>query len=109
MSPASLSLARAILEALTYSDIFDYPLRFDELHRYLPARANADELSAALDSLRGQVEQQDGFYFLANRNEIVDIRKEREAHSRKLLPIALRYGRILGALPFIRMVGSKHN
>ena len=104
MPSASISPARAVLEALTYSDIFDYPLRFDELHRYLPIRADADELSVTLDSMREQVEHQDGFYFLTGRNEIVEIRKQREAHSRKLLPIALRYGRILGALPFIRMV-----
>ena len=102
MPSASLSLA--ILEALTYSDIFAYPLRFDELHRYLPIRANAEELSVALDSMRGQVEQQDGFHFLAGRDEIVDTRKARETRSRKLLPIALRYGRILGSLPFVRMV-----
>lgn len=104
MPSASLSLARAILEALAYSDIFDHPLRFDELRRYLPVHAEVDELSAVLVSVRGQVEQQDGFYYLSGRDEIVDIRKEREARSRKLLPIALRYGRILGSLPFVRMV-----
>ena len=104
MSSASISLAHAILQALTYSDIFDYPLRFDELHRYIPLRADADELSVTLDSMREQVEYQNEFYFLAGRDEIVDIRKEREARSRKLFPIALRYGKILGALPFIRMV-----
>ena len=104
MSSASISLAHAILQALTYSDIFDYPLRFDELHRYIPLRADADELSVTLDSMREQVEYQNEFYFLAGRDEIVDIRKERETRSRKLLPIAIRYGKILGALPFIRMV-----
>ena len=104
MPSASISLARAILEALTYSDIFDYPLRFDELHRYLPVRADVGELSVTLDSMREQVEYQDEFYFLTGRNEIVESRKQREARSRKLLPIALRYGRILGSLPFIRMV-----
>ncbi|HQV94278.1 MAG TPA: hypothetical protein PLA27_04405 [Anaerolineales bacterium] len=104
MSSASISLAHAILQALTYSDIFDYPLRFDELHRYIPLRADADELSVTLDSMREQVEYQNEFYFLAGRDEIVDIRKEREARSRKLFPIAIRYGKILGALPFIRMV-----
>lgn len=104
MPSASISLARAILEALTYSDIFDYPLRFDELHRYLPVRADAEELSVTVDSMREQVEYQDGFYFLTGRDEIVEIRKQRGTRSRKLLPIALRYGRILGSLPFIRMV-----
>ena len=101
---SSASISRAILEALAYSDIFDYPLRLDELHRYLPIRAEADELKTELISLNEQVNYHDGFYFLAGRDEIVDIRKDREARSKKLLPIALRYGRILGALPFVRMV-----
>ncbi len=104
MSSALISLERAILEALTYSDIFEYPLTLDELHRYLPARAQADELAVALVSLNGQVKQRNEFYFLAGRDEIVEIRKRREARSQKLVSIALRYGRILGALPFIRMV-----
>lgn len=96
-------LERAILETLAYSDIFDYPLRLDELHRYLPARAEIDELSKALISLRGQVEKKRDFYFLADRREIVEIRRAREARSKQLLPIALKYGRLLGALPFVRM------
>ncbi len=104
MPSASTSLERAILEALTYSDIFDYPLRFDELHRYLPVRAQAHELEIALSSLNGHVNHHGEFYFLAGRDEITEIRKQREARSRKLLPIALRHGQILGALPFIRMV-----
>lgn len=96
-------LERAVLEALAYSDVFDYPLRLDELHRYLPVRAEIDELSKALISLRGQVEKKNDFYFLANRREIVEIRRAREARSKQLLPIALKYGRVLGALPFVRM------
>ncbi len=101
---SSASLSRAALEALAYSDIFDHPLRFDELHRYLPIRADANELKIALDSFNEQIKFRDGFYFLVGRDEIVDIRKEREARSKKLLPIALQYGRILGSLPFVRMV-----
>jgi hypothetical protein len=104
MSSASLPLERAILEALTYSDIFDHPLRLDELHRYLPASAEAEDLSIALASLNGQVGKRADYFFLAGRDEIVDIRNQRAARSQKLLPHALRYGRILGALPFIRMV-----
>lgn len=99
-----ITLQRAILEALAYSDIFDYPLRLDELHRFLPLRAKADELPEALASLNGRVRMKDGFYFLGNRAELVEIRKEREAHSKQLLPIAMRYGCILGSLPFVRMV-----
>jgi hypothetical protein len=97
------SLQRAILEALAYSDIFEHPLRLEELHRYLPVRTDVAELPPALDSLQGHVERQDEFYFLTDRADIVEIRRQREARSRGLLPHALRYGRILGALPFVRM------
>lgn len=97
-------LERALHEALTYSDIFEYPLRLDELYRYLPVRAEMEELSIALESLNGRVGKTDGFYFLAGHDEIVEIRKQREARSRSLLPRAIKYGRVLGSLPFIRMV-----
>lgn len=104
MSPASISLERAILEALAYSDIFDHPLRFDELYRYLPTRAGKENLSSALTSLNRQIGTRDEYFFLTGREEIVEIRKQRLARSKNLLPHAFRYGRILGALPFIRMV-----
>lgn len=96
-------LKHAILEALAYSDIFEYPLRLKELHRYLPIRVDVGRLPVALESLSGQVGMKDGFYFLAGREAVVDIRKQREEHSRQLMPIALKYGRVLGSLPFIRM------
>jgi len=103
-SPAkTFSIERAILEALAYSDIFEYPLRLDELHRYLSMRAEAGELQTALEPMREQVHSLDGYYFLAGREKIVEIRKRREARSRKLLPRALKYGRLLGSLPFVRM------
>jgi hypothetical protein len=104
-APASRPvLERAILEALTYSDIFDHPLRPDELQRYLPVYTGVDELPTALDALQEYVGRRDGVYFLAGREEIVKIRRQREARSRKLMPHAIRYGKILGGLPFVRMV-----
>ena len=97
-------LERAILETLAYSDIFEYPLSLNELHRYLPMRAETDQVFGALHSLDGLLGEQDGFYFLAGREKIVGIRMQREVHSQKLMLHALKYGRMLGALPFIRMV-----
>lgn len=102
--PQTSSLERAILEALAYSDIFDQPLRLEELHRYLPVRAPLDGLLPALNTMQGWIDSKDGLYFLAGREGIVEVRKERETRSRRLLPHALRYGRILGRLSFVRMV-----
>jgi hypothetical protein len=102
--PKTSSLERAILEALAYSDIFDQPLRLEEVHRYLPIRVELDDLLPVLNTMNGWISSKDGLYFLTGREEIVEIRTEREARSRELLPHAIRYGRILGRLPFIRMV-----
>ena len=98
------NLERAVLETLVYSDIFEYPLRLDETHRYLPMQAEMGQVARTLNLLHGQAGERDGFYFLAGREKIVEIRRQREARSRRLLPHALKYGRILGALPFVRMV-----
>jgi hypothetical protein len=97
------TLERAILETLAYSDIFDYPLHVEEIHRYLTIGAELEEVSRALNVSK-EAGKKDDFYFLAGREKIVEIRKQRESRSRKLLPYALGYGRLLGTLPFIRMV-----
>jgi len=98
------TLERAILETLAYSDIFEFPLRLNELHRYLLLQAEMGCLPQTIELLHDQVGEKDGYYFLAGRESIIEIRKHREAHSRKLFQLAWKYGRIMGALPFIRMV-----
>ena len=97
-------LERAILETLAYSDIFEYPLRLGELHRYLTIQAHREQVAQNLSLLQDRVGKREGFHFLAGREEIVEIRKQRTAYSQNLLPYAMRYGRLLGRLPFIRMV-----
>lgn len=104
MSPAfSSSLERAILETLAYSDVFDYPLTLDELHRYLTFPASKEELEACLNSLPS-VASKDGYYFLPSRFVIVQTRRQREQTSLLAFQRALKYGHILGSLPFVRMV-----
>jgi hypothetical protein len=97
------ALKRAILETLAYSDVFSYPLRLDELHHFLPVSASVGELTACLNEL-DQIGSDDGYYFLSGRAQIVMLRKQREESSRRAFERAMRYGRILGMLPFIRMV-----
>ncbi len=96
-------LQQAVLETLAYSDVFDYPLTFDELHRYLTASAPRADLAACLSDM-GLVSTENGFYFLAERHEIVCTRMDREQASRIAFQRACRYGAILGSLPFVRMV-----
>ena len=98
------NLSRAALHTVAYADIFDYPMTVSEIHRYLT------DLSAPLVAVMQALEEnrlftRTGDYFtLPGREELVSIRIQREAQSRKLMPRAIQYGRILGALPYVRMV-----
>lgn len=99
-----ISLEEAILRTLAYSDIFDYPLTLQELHSYLHGvSATIEEVREYLSSLT-RVESKDGYYFLSGRAEIVTLRESRAQISLHAFEHAIRYGRILGMLPFVRMV-----
>lgn len=98
------SLLRSIFHTLAYSDVFDYPLTAGEVYCYLTSMsASLGEVTQALrnETLFVGV----GEYFaLRGRENIVAIRKRRAEIAARLWPKALRYGRILARLPFVRMV-----
>ena len=101
---SSENLARAILQTVAYSDVFDYPLTARELHRYLAGvKASLEEVVRAVGE-EGVVTRTGDYFTLPGREEIVSIRRRRLLYSSQLLSRAIAYGRILGALPFVRMV-----
>lgn len=101
---SSDNLSRAVLQTVAYSDIFDYPLTAHEIHRYLiGVEASLEEVTRTVED--EEIFTRTGDYFtLPGRNETVNIRMHREVRSRELLSQAMKYGRMLGALPYIRMV-----
>jgi hypothetical protein len=97
-------ISHAVFQTVAYSDIFEHPLTAREIHRYLIGiKASLEEvvLAAGKD---GVVKRTGDYFTLPDREEIVNIRIQREARSRELLPHAMKYGRMLGVLPYIRMV-----
>ena len=102
-------LAQAVLETLIYSDIFDQPLTPGELYRFLHGcRTSLPELEGQLRNglLDGiPVVRRAGFLLLAGREDLPDRRREAERLSVARLPAAIRYGRRLARMPFVRMVG----
>ncbi len=98
-----MSLKNAILKTLVYSDIFDYPLKADELYRFLVASSSMYDIEQCTTMME-DISFKDGYYYLTGRDEIIELRKSREAASCKVFKRAIFYGRILGALPFVRMV-----
>jgi hypothetical protein len=91
------------LLAVAYSDIFDYPLTAREIHRYCSVKASVTEVyteSRGFRFLRCSGE----FFTLPGREPLVFVRTRREEISSRLWPQAIRYGRLISSLPFVRMV-----
>jgi hypothetical protein len=100
----SSETSQAVFDTLLYSDVFDFPLTVDEIHKYLTGRAAAyEEIQHVLNS-DPRFSKVGTYFTLSGREEIVHLREERELRSQKLLPHALNYGRIMASLPFVRMV-----
>ena len=72
MTPLEL----AIIRAVAYAALFDYPLTLDQLHETLiRCSATRDGILAAWRAsarLRRVVDYRDGFFFPAGRAELVD-------------------------------------
>src|SRR5512146_2103109 len=80
--PALSPVETAILQAIAYSDIFDYPLTGPEIHRYLVGtRASWREIQGALagSTLSERLVSRSGFFLMRGRDEIVDTRRRRAA------------------------------
>lgn len=101
-------LESAILETVAYADVFDYALTIPQIHRYLhKLAAGQGQICSAL--LDGRLIPYDlsllgGFVTLAGREYLVGIRHHRAELAANLFPTAAQYGRLLGRLPFVRMV-----
>lgn len=97
-------LLHSIFQTLAYADVFEYPLTAYEVYRYLGfVDTTLEEVTGLLgeSTLFSKVEE---YYALRGREEIVGTRKRRAEVAQRLWPRATQYGRIIAALPFVRMV-----
>ncbi len=101
-------LAWSILATLAYADLFDFPMRTQEIHHYLIGRrADFDDIDRTLRTdprLSARIEHREGMAHLAGRRELRERRLEREAIARRLRPAADRFAAQIASLPFVRMV-----
>jgi hypothetical protein len=101
-------IEQAILATIAYADIFQFPLSAFEVHRYLiGSRATVEEVRSAIEQSRwlaSCLDQAEGYYALCGRMNNFAIRRQRLRFSAGLWPRAIRYGRLIASLPFVRMV-----
>ncbi len=95
---------RSIFHTLAYADVFDYPLTAHEVYRYLTLiNASFEEIIQAL-SEETLFSRTDEYFTLRGREAIIETRKRRAEIAARLWHKAARYGRMIAALSFVRMV-----
>jgi hypothetical protein len=102
------ALERAIVQTVAYADVFDYPLTADEIHRYLIGlQASRGSVRTALSTsptLADLLSRNGRYITLAGRESAIETRRHRAAVSSAYWGRAVRYGRLIGGMPFVRMV-----
>ncbi|HEV7665029.1 MAG TPA: hypothetical protein VGQ62_15975 [Chloroflexota bacterium] len=108
VDPGRAVLERAIVQTVAYADVFDYPLTAEEIHRYLiGVQANRGTVRATLNSsarLNASLTRVGKFYSLVGREAAVETRKVRGLKAAEYWRRAVRYGHVLGNLPFVKMI-----
>lgn len=116
-SPQLSPLEQSILAALAYHDVFDYPLRVEELWRWLYVTDEADgqavaaatpadvEQALASDRLAPFVERAGSYVSLAGRSGTVATRMERKVTNQRKWRRAYLVAGVLRLVPFVRFIG----
>lgn len=99
-------MIREVLKPIFYADIFDYPLTFDEIYKFLEFEATREQVKELLDQAvkTKQIVFVDGYYSLADKPHLAATRRERWIVSQRLWSKAIQYGRWIASMPFVRMV-----
>lgn len=108
MAPCAESPVEAVHWTVLYGSIFDYPLTRDEIYRFLmPPGGSRSEVEGAIDEAlarRDGLETDGTFLYPAGRSASVATRLRRNSNGRRAWKQARFYGRLIWALPYVRMV-----
>ena len=97
---------KVVLKTLLYSDIFDYPLRKEEIWDFLISEKEIDKkdfLSGLTKDMN--IQKQEKFYFIKGREELVSLRKNREAFSLEKIKKENSIARFLSLIPTVKFIG----
>ena len=95
----------AIIKTLVYADIFDYPLRKEEIRKWMiKVKSQKSKVKNTIKKLK-IIKRQNERFFLKGRENIVKLRKEREKYSQEKFRIARRVVFWLKFIPTVRFIG----
>ncbi|NQU83543.1 MAG: hypothetical protein HQ536_02425 [Parcubacteria group bacterium] len=98
-----------ILSVIFYFDIFDRPLRAEEIWKWLPSSDCSPKMDEVLNILKSKkflktVLEEDGFYFLKTSNNLLKTRTKRYRFAEKKYKRALNFAKIARLFPFVKMI-----
>ena len=99
----------AILRTLAYADVFDYPLKTEELYHFLIGQKtdNQNFKRALKDSIN--ISSQREYFFLKNKKKNIYLREKRKEWSQEKWLLAGKVAGWLRLVPWIKMVAVTGN
>lgn len=101
-------MEKAILKTLIYADIFEYPLKAYEIHKWLIYKiGDLRQVEKGLQKLikNSKVKNKRGYYFIANRENLINKRLKRKKQSSKYFAKAQIISKSLKIIPWIKLIG----
>lgn len=99
-------MEECIVRTLSYFDIFDYPLTFSEIKKYLCCKLELtdDDLYELLGTIP-VVQESEGYYYLLGRSKLASLRSERYNISMEKHAKARVIVKILSFIPTLEYIG----
>lgn len=94
----------AIVRAIVFFDLFDFPLTHQEIWKYSNVKCDPLDIIKALKDINLDIKEKNGFYFLAGREEIIKTRMERYNFTDKKFKRAILISKIFKIVPWIKMI-----
>ena len=97
---------KALLRAIVYFDIFNYPITAEEAFAFAPLSVNTFSYQKSLEKLvsEGLIFQIGNFYSIQNNPQLADKRIKGNALAETKMKTARKYSRLISSFPFVRAV-----
>lgn len=103
-TPVLSDQQRALIRTLLYFDLFDHPLRRDELLHFSTTPIDDLDASLAAACAQGWIQERSGYFAVAPIAPLIQRRIEKEARATRRMATARRMSRMIGRFPFVRGV-----
>lgn len=101
-----LAACKSILKVIAYFNVFNYPVKEEEIRSFLDADYNDGQINEALDFLiaKEMIFHVEEFYMLQQDHGWIKRRKEGNERAKKQLQIAEKVAALLFRFPYVRSV-----